>query len=108
MDRVSIDLKHCYGIKALQEDFDFSTTRAYALYAPNGVMKSSLAQTFKDAADGKDSEDRIFKTRTTVRKITDGAGQDVSGRRILVVDPYDEQLSITEQTSTRTKTEEGV
>ena len=63
-------------------------------------MKSSLAQTFQDAADDKDSEDRIFPTRKTVRKIIDEAGEDVSGRRILVVTPYDEQLGLTEQTST--------
>ena len=50
MDRVKVDLKNCYGIKALKKDFDFSKTRAYAIYAPNGVMKSSLAQTFLDAA----------------------------------------------------------
>ena len=100
MDHVTISLKNCYGIKDLQKDFDFSKTRAYALYAPNGVMKSSLAQTFQDAADDKDSEDRIFKTRKTVRKIVDEASQDVSGNRILVVAPYDEHLGLTEQTST--------
>ena len=100
MDHVKIDFENCYGIKGLQKEFDFSNTRAYALYAPNGVMKSSLAQTFQDAADDKDSEDRIFTTRKTVRKIIDEAGEDVSGQRILVVAPYDEQLGLTEQTST--------
>jgi hypothetical protein len=50
MDRVSVDLKYCYGIKDLKRDFDFSKVRAYAIYAPNGVMKSSLAETFQDAA----------------------------------------------------------
>ena len=100
MDRISINLKNCYGIKYLQRDFDFLNARAYALYAPNGVMKSSLAQTFQDAADGKDSVDRIFKARKTVRKIIDEESKDVEGDRILVVDPYDEHLGITEQTST--------
>jgi len=52
MDRVKIDLKNCYGIKGLRADLDFTKTPAYAIYAPNGVMKSSLAQTFKDAANG--------------------------------------------------------
>ena len=60
MDRISLDLTHCYGIKRLQHDLDFSKTRVFALYAPNGVMKSSLAQTFLDAAKGQDSRDRIF------------------------------------------------
>ena len=100
MNKIRINLKNCYGIKDLQRDFDFSNTCAYALYAPNGAMKSSLAQTFQDTAEGNDSEDRIFKTRKTVRKITDEADQDVSGDRILVVAPYDEALGITEETST--------
>ena len=39
MERIEIDLKHCYGIKSLKQTVDFSTGRAKALYAPNGVMK---------------------------------------------------------------------
>jgi hypothetical protein len=53
MDQVTIDLQNCYGIKALKHDFDFSHTHAHAIYAPYGAMKSSLAQTFKDASEGK-------------------------------------------------------
>ena len=63
-------------------------------------MKSSLADTFQDAAAEKESEDRIFKSRKTVRKITDEAGSEVEGQRVLVVEPYDETLNVTEQTST--------
>ena len=100
MDRVKIDLQNCYGIKSLREEFDFSSTCAYALYAPNGVMKSSLAKTFQDAADEKKSEDRIFPQRKTVRKITDEKNQVIEGPRVLVVLPYDEELSVSEQTST--------
>ena len=100
MDRVNIDLKNCYGIKNLQKDLDFSETPAYALYAPNGVMKSSLAQTFQDAADERDSEDRIFPARETSRKITDESGAEINGERVLVVRPYDEEYGPTEKTST--------
>ncbi len=100
MDRVKIDLKNCYGIKSLQKEFNFSTSPAYALYAPNGVMKSSLAKTFQDAADLKDSKDRIFPKRKTSRNITDELNQTIEGNRVLVVHPYDEELSVSEQTST--------
>ena len=100
MDRVKIELKNCYGIKSLQREFDFSNTQAYALYAPNGVMKSSLAKTFQDAAEQKDSEDRIFPNRKTVRNITDEHNQTIEARRVLVVLPYDDGLGVTEQTST--------
>jgi hypothetical protein len=48
MNRVTIDLVNCYGIKKLKKQFDFSQDRVFAIYAPNGAMKSSLAQTFRD------------------------------------------------------------
>jgi len=100
MDRVNVDLKHCYGIKALKKEFDFSNTQAYAIYAPNGVMKSSLAQSFQDAANETDSADRIFPKRKTSRKITDEGGNEIDGERVLVVKPYDEGYGPTEKTST--------
>jgi hypothetical protein len=100
MDRVTIDLKSCYGIKSLKHSFDFSKTPAYALYAPNGVMKSSLAQTFQDAAKKADSQDRIFPGRKTFRRITDEAGKPIEGERVLVVLPYDDQFGPTEKTAT--------
>ncbi|CAI4031379.1 hypothetical protein DNFV4_01805 [Nitrospira tepida] len=100
MDQVTIDLQNCYGIKALRITLDFRNTPVYAIYAPNGVMKSSLAQTFKDAANGKSSEDRIFPTRKTYRKIADEADKEIDGERVLVVGPYDEQFGPTEKTAT--------
>jgi hypothetical protein len=100
MDRGAGDLKHCYGIKSLVREFDFTKTRAYAIYAPNGVMKSSLAQTFQDAAKGAPSEDRIFTARKTSRKIADETGKEIEGERVLVVLPYDPEFGPTEKTST--------
>ncbi len=100
MNKVKIDLRNCYGIKALEVDLDFTKTPAYSLYAPNGVMKSSLAHTFKDAAARETSEDRIFPARKTSRKITDEAGNEIDGERVLVVGPYDEQFGPTEKTAT--------
>ena len=100
MDRVTVDLKHCYGIKALKKELDFSSAPAYAIYAPNGVMKSSLAQTFQDAANEVASKDRIFPTRETSRQIIDEGGDEIGGERILVVLPYDSEYGPTEKTST--------
>jgi hypothetical protein len=86
MDRVSVELKHCYGIKALEYDFDFTGNRkAYAIYAPNGAMKSSFALTFKDlsnAAAGAAPRDRIRPGRTTVANVTDENGNAIeNGKR---------------------------
>jgi hypothetical protein len=100
MGRVKIDLENCYGIKKLQYDFDFSKQRVYAIYAPNGVMKTSLAQTFKDVADGNSSSDRIFASRACTRSITDENGAELSKESVLVLPPYDEFFGHTEKTAT--------
>ena len=100
MNKVNIDLENCYGIKKLQEQFDFSQFKAYAIYAPNGAMKTSLAQTFKDVADATASKDRIFPARVSSRKITDENGVDLPKGSIFVVPPYVEEFGHTEKTST--------
>ena|ERR1019366_4687679 len=100
MERVSIDLTNCYGIRRLNAQLDFSKSRVYAIYAPNGAMKSSLAQTFQDVATAAPSEDRIFPARAWIRKITDESGKDLTKESIFVVCPYDEQFGHTEKTST--------
>src|SRR5882672_4240109 len=88
MDRVKVDLENCYGIRQLTKEFDFSEARAYLNYAPNGSMKSSLALTFQDIATGKESSDRFFPARVTIRKVTDETGGEIGPDRVLVVEPY--------------------
>ena len=100
MNKLSVDLENCYGIKKLQAEFDFSRHAACAIYAPNSSMKSSLAQTFQDVADAIASRDRIFPTRVSSRKITYDNGFDVPKENVLVVRPYDEVFGHTEKTST--------
>ena len=99
MNKLNVELENCYGIKKLNAEFDFSTEKVYAIYAPNGVMKSSLAQTFKDVADGAVSKDRIFPARTSIRKITDEKGIELP-KSVLVIRPYDEVFGHSEKTST--------
>src|SRR3990172_3569293 len=100
MNKVIVDLENCYGIKRLQAEFDFSQERVYAIYAPNGAMKSSLAQIFQDVANAVLSTDRIFPTRVSSRTITDEHGVDLAKENVLVVRPYDEDFGHTEKTST--------
>lgn len=100
MNRLSVDLENCYGIKRIRTQFDFSKERVFAIYAPNGVMKSSLAQTFQDIADTTLSTDRIFPTRTSKRIVADEHGVDLVKEIILVVRPYDREFGHTEKTST--------
>lgn len=100
MKRLVIDIENCYGIKSLSHQFDFSDNRAYAIYAQNGAMKSSLAQIFQDIAAGAPSTDRIFPSRKPMRKIVDENGSDLASLGILVVRPYDEEFGHTKETST--------
>jgi hypothetical protein len=100
MNRVTIDLTNCYGIKRLYTQLDFSGSRVYAIYAPNGAMKSSLAQTFHDIATDVPSADRIFPARACTRKVTDEHGKDLTKESVFVVNPYDEEFGHTEKTST--------
>ena len=100
MKTVTIDLESCYGIKKLQTKFDFSKAKACAVYAPNGSMKSSLAQTFQDIADGAASRDRIFPARTCKREVKDETGADLPKEFVLVIRPYDEVLGHSAKTST--------
>ncbi len=99
MNKVNLDLKHCYGIKSLKAAFDFSKERAYAIYAPNGVMKSSLAETFQALQDGNAPSDRIFPERKTVCNVTDEKGKPLAPESIFVICPYDEEFSPGEKTS---------
>lgn len=100
MKSLTISLENCYGIKKLDAKFDFSNSKAVAIYAPNGSMKSSLAQTFQDIADGTASKDRIFPARFSKRLVQDEAGVDLPKESVLVVRPYDEVMGQNSKTST--------
>ncbi|UEM12398.1 hypothetical protein J4G43_049775 [Bradyrhizobium barranii subsp. barranii] len=77
MPKISIDLENCYGIKKLKADFDFKKARAFAIYAPNGAMKSSLATTFQDIAAHSRDGDQVFQAMV----ITDSSDRDQVRRR---------------------------
>ena len=100
MNKLTVDLENCYGIKKLQTEFDFAAHKAYAIYAPNGAMKSSLAQTFKDIVDSAPSKDRIFTKRVCKREIKDETGAELLKDRIFVILPYDGSFGPSEKTST--------
>lgn len=100
MKQLNLKLRNCYGIKSLDAQFDFSEDATYAVYAPNGSMKSSLANTFADVAEERPSADRIFKNRETVRNITDESGDGIPPEAVLVLPPYVEMFGDNEKTST--------
>lgn len=90
MEKVSVSLRHCYGIASLDYIFDFSQRHQNVLYAANGIMKTSLALTFSDLAEGRPSQDRIHKDRPTTREIVDESGTPLAAESVFVVEPYNE------------------
>lgn len=71
MRSLRIDLLGCYGIRSLDEQFDLSDGRRHvAVYASNGVMKSSLARrTGRGAPDRAAIAPRIAGTRCMLERV---------------------------------------
>lgn len=70
MQKLEIDLKNCYGIQSLEYEFDFrngtnNKPRAYAIYAPNGIMKTSFSKTFEDLSKGDLPKEERYNRATT-------------------------------------------
>lgn len=96
--KLYVDLKNCYGISELVHEFDFNVTKCYAVYAPNGFMKTSFSKTFDDLAKGKETKDLIFLDRVPSRIIKDDAGNEIAADSIFVVEPYNADFA-SEKTS---------
>lgn len=48
IQKIKIDWKNCYGIKELNQEFQFSSGKQiHLIYAPNGSMKTSFAKTMR-------------------------------------------------------------
>lgn len=99
MQKLKIDLENCFGIRKLDVEFNFAKCRVAAVYAPNGAMKSSLANTFQALAEGKAPIDRFFPERVSTYSVVDETGATIDPAKILVVRPYDESLQHSAKTS---------
>ena len=92
MEKVRVNLENCYGIRKLEYNFDFRTKRVYAVYSPNGVMKTSFAKTFKDISNNAETQDLIFPERKTKRQVKDESNSDITGEQVFVIEPYNESF----------------
>jgi len=68
MNNLKIKLANCYGITLLDKVFDFTAgsaekpkNKAYAIYAPNGLMKTSFTKTFEDLSKGELPKEERYK-----------------------------------------------
>ena len=86
MDFLTVRFRYCYGIKSLEFKFDFKSKNTFAIYAPNGSMKTSFAKTFKDFMEGQDTRDLVFPSRKTTREIS--SDTKIEPENIFIIEPY--------------------
>lgn len=91
IDTLNINLRYCYGIKKLDAELQFRH-RGFAIYAPNGVMKTSFAKTMIDLSEGNMPKDQHFPDRKPVCEVTLN-GEVIKKEEIFVVKSYDEKFS---------------
>lgn len=61
MEQISVNLKNCYGISRLKCHFNFKKKKGCLIYASNGTMKTSFANTFLDISENRDPKEMIHK-----------------------------------------------
>lgn len=81
-----VSLTNCYGIKSLSQEFDFTQARANLVYAPNGIMKTSLSNTFLRLSNGKEPEEKLYNRQSTYEITIDG--DPIQQNEILVIEPF--------------------
>ena len=92
MDKAKLKMEHCYGIPHLEHVFDFSNNNMpVVLYAPNGMMKTSLAKSIHDYIAGKVPSDKIFPNKNSSFEIFDENENPISAESIFVIDSINEK-----------------
>lgn len=104
IQKVKINLKHCYGINKLCSNFDFSKSNMQLIYAPNGTMKTSFAKTFKDLSDTTGKSKPCDQLNKDLQSVFDVVIEDVNGGErqitpdeIKVIKSYDESAFKSEE-----------
>lgn len=95
MDKIKIGFENCFGINKLNKEFDFTSSGSIVIYASNGTMKTSFANTFVELSKGKMPIDKLFGNPTKCSVEVDGSVIDKS--EILVVKSFESISSIESQ-----------
>ncbi len=100
--KLNVKMENCYGIDSLEHCFNFTQQsskskpedirRTFIIYARNGEMKTSFADTFQMHSEGEEVEDRIFPERRSKKEISrERQGEKISleANKIFVIKSYD-------------------
>lgn len=93
-DVLKLNLKNCYGIGKLEAELEFNH-KGFAIYAPNGVMKTSFARTMTDLSQGKSPSDLAFPDRNSIFEVSLN-DEPIVKEEIFVVQSYDEKYASSE------------
>lgn len=91
-----VDLENCFGINKLKHSFCFTKSNTIVVYASNGIMKTSFANTFQELSKGKAPRDRLFGKVTSCSIKVDN--NDIAAKDILVIKSF-ESINTTESQS---------
>lgn len=93
MRQIQIELKNCFGIKELNRTLDYGGGKnTQVIYAPNGVMKTSLANVLRyiSGQSGEEPKDRLHPESIVMHNVlADGVSMDKSN--LFVADAEDVQ-----------------
>jgi hypothetical protein len=90
-DKIKLNLENCYGIGKLEAELEFKH-KGYAIYAPNGSMKTSLAKTMIALSKGNKPEDLAFPERVSICEVI-WNDDPIKKEEIFVVKSYDDKYS---------------
>ena len=101
---LSGNFENCYGLKNFKlKEINFTNSNKAIIYAPNGVMKTSLANVFDDISKGNKTIDRIFSNLNSSYNVqyyssTYTNTQLSKNDNIYVVKSFDEKFELSKET----------
>lgn len=89
MNKLDLEMTNCFGIDSLKYKFDFEKGNVFAIYAKNGLMKTSFAKTFQLIQRGKVEEvsDAIFGEQGLAKVAVDG--QIIDKKQVFVIKSFE-------------------
>ncbi|MFZ7119379.1 MAG: hypothetical protein ACOWWH_00320 [Eubacteriaceae bacterium] len=89
MNNLDVIIQNCYGINKMNYKFEFDSNKStYAIYAPNGIMKTSFANVFSDYSKSVPSSDLIHPEKESMVSL-ESDGMQVLPESVFVIKPFD-------------------
>jgi len=89
-----VNMANCYGIPSLSHEFTFENKNMpVAIYAPNGLMKTSFARSFKDYSSKKSPRDLVYTEKFSTFGVLDQDGVEIANDAVFVVDSINEKYA---------------